>query len=140
MSGLNSFDEYFIDFIQHTGDSAGLIAALLTVGFLQGPLLPAVSSIAAAWYPIEERGRIVSVIFMGINVRNKIQQFQIKQTQNSNCEFQMGGILAAYLVGLAMHASKRWDIVFYGLALVTAIIGILFVRIMNVCTVPKLCL
>lgn len=62
---MNAFFVYCSD---HTGDSGGLIAALLIVGFLQGPLIPAVSAFAAPWFMAEERGRIISIIFMGINV------------------------------------------------------------------------
>lgn len=43
--------------------------------------------------------------------------------------FQIGGILSAYVVGNVVDASARWDAIFYGLALITAITGILFVRI-----------
>lgn len=60
-----------------TGDSGGLIAAILVVGFMQGPLIPAVSAFAAPWFMTEERGRIVSIVFMGINVGKSPTKFQI---------------------------------------------------------------
>lgn len=51
-----------------TGDAAGLIIARVLYGFLQGPLVPSVAYFAIAWFPIEERGRVSSVSFIGINV------------------------------------------------------------------------
>lgn len=57
-------------FFNITGEARGLIAALALAGFLHGPLIPAVSSFTSRWFVTEERGRIVSFIFMGLNVRN----------------------------------------------------------------------
>lgn len=37
--------------------------------------------------------------------------------------------MSAYVVGLVMHESGRWDVVFYGMALLNAITGLLFVCI-----------
>lgn len=51
------------------------MAAILVVGFMQGPLIPAVSSFAAPWFMTEERGRIVSIVFMGVNVGKKPTKF-----------------------------------------------------------------
>lgn len=51
-----------------TADAGGLIATQVLLGILQGPLIPAISSFSAAWFPVEERSRTISVIFMGINV------------------------------------------------------------------------
>lgn len=37
--------------------------------------------------------------------------------------------MSAYIVGLVMHKSGRWDVVFYGMAVINAITGLLFVCI-----------
>lgn len=65
-----------------TGDASGLIAALLIAGFLQGPLIPAISSFAAPWFPTEERGRVISIIFMGVNVCKKFNKILHHQNKN----------------------------------------------------------
>lgn len=52
-----------------TGDATGMIVTRIAYGFLQGPLIPCIASIQIAWFPVEERGRINSIIFTGINVR-----------------------------------------------------------------------
>lgn len=50
------------------GDSSGLIATRVLYGILQGPLTSAVGTFSVGWFPIEERGRFNSIIFVGINV------------------------------------------------------------------------
>lgn len=52
-----------------TGDATGLIISRILFGFLQGPLFPSVAYFAVTWFPIEERGRVSAVSFIGINVR-----------------------------------------------------------------------
>lgn len=50
------------------GDSSGLIAMRVLYGILQGPLTSSVGTFSVAWFPVEERGRFNSIIFVGINV------------------------------------------------------------------------
>lgn len=52
----------------YIGEAYGLIAVRFLIGFLQGPLHPAVSTFAVAWYPMEQRGRYCSVVFIGVSV------------------------------------------------------------------------
>lgn len=45
--------------------------------------------------------------------------------------FQAGSFLSSYLAGIAMYHTGRWDIVFYGSSVVTAIWCILFVKALS---------
>lgn len=54
--------------IFEAGDAIGLIISRILYGFLQGPLMPCVAYFSVAWFPIEERGRVSSVFYIGVNV------------------------------------------------------------------------
>lgn len=57
-----------INNLTNAGDVIGLIVMLVLIGVIDGPVIASIASFASPWYPVEERGRIVSVIFMGVNV------------------------------------------------------------------------
>lgn len=108
-----------------TAEAGGLIVTQVLLGFLQGPLIPAISSFSAGWFPVEERSRTISIIFMGINVR-KCHVDQV-ETIFLVFIFQTFGIFSAYLVGFTIDSFGRWDIAFYGYAAITVLSSILFV-------------
>ncbi|XP_055326919.1 putative inorganic phosphate cotransporter [Sitodiplosis mosellana] len=82
------------------GEANGLIATRVLVGFLQGPLHPSLSSFGISWFPIEQRGRFNSMVFIGISA---------------------GSFISSYLAGIVIYQTGRWDMVFYGLSVVTAV-------------------
>lgn len=80
---VNTFGETFVQNIHGkscrspTGDATGLIISRVLFGFLQGPLVPSIAYFAVAWFPIEERGRVSAVCFIGVNV-SQMSNFQHK--------------------------------------------------------------
>ncbi|KAL4089088.1 hypothetical protein QTP88_024160 [Uroleucon formosanum] len=69
-----------------------LIVLRLIIGLAQGPLYPAMSRLLASWVPIEERGRLGSLVFAGAQVGNV-------------ASMQLGGFLMRY--------TNSWTSVFY---------------------------
>lgn len=69
-----------------------LIILRLIIGLAQGPLYPAMSRLLATWVPIEERGRLGSLVFAGAQVGNV-------------ASMQLGGFLMRY--------TNTWTSVFY---------------------------
>lgn len=53
-----------------SGDEYGLIATRVILGLVQGPIFPCLSAFIVPWYPIEERGTLCSMGYIGISVRN----------------------------------------------------------------------
>lgn len=89
-----------------TGGATGLIITRTAIGFAQGPLIPSIASIMIAWIPVEERTRCCAIAYMGIHV---------------------GSFVSTYIVGLILHHSNRWDIIFYGLAIMGVIAAVVVV-------------
>lgn len=50
------------------GGAGGLLMTRISIGLLQGPLLPCIGFLSIAWFPVEERGRANSIAMMGVNV------------------------------------------------------------------------
>ncbi|KAL5233845.1 hypothetical protein ACI65C_001255 [Semiaphis heraclei] len=69
-----------------------LIILRLIIGLAQGPLYPAMSRLLASWVPVEERGRLGSLVFAGAQVGNV-------------ASMQLGGFLMRY--------TDSWTSVFY---------------------------
>ncbi|XP_022173212.1 putative inorganic phosphate cotransporter isoform X1 [Myzus persicae] len=69
-----------------------LIVLRLIIGLAQGPLYPAMSRLLASWVPVEERGRLGSLVFAGAQVGNV-------------ASMQLGGFLMRY--------TNSWTSVFY---------------------------
>ncbi|XP_050533315.1 putative inorganic phosphate cotransporter [Daktulosphaira vitifoliae] len=69
-----------------------LVVLRLLIGLAQGPLYPSLNRLLASWVPIEERGRLGSLVFAGAQVGNVLSM-------------QMGGFLMRYF--------DTWTSVFY---------------------------
>lgn len=71
---VNNSRKYFqsIDLTQlrfHTGDVYGLIATRVILGFVQGPAFPSFAAFIVPWYPVEQRGSLCSIGYIGVSVR-----------------------------------------------------------------------
>ncbi|XP_055326920.1 sialin-like [Sitodiplosis mosellana] len=87
------------------GDSNGLIATRVILGFVQGPTFPCLAAFVVPWYPIEQRGRLLSIGYIGISA---------------------GGAFSTFISGLLMHHLERWDVVFYFFSAILVLLGISF--------------
>lgn len=89
--------------------------------------MPCIAHFSVAWFPVEERGRVGSVAHIGVNVSESNIG---SENQNSIllCIFQVFASLSMYAVGLVIHVTGRWDIMFYGLSAINILCCILFVR------------
>lgn len=54
--------------VVNLGDAAGLIVLRISLGAVQAGFFPAVATMLSAWVPINERGRIGSLVYCGIPV------------------------------------------------------------------------
>lgn len=50
------------------GDVYGLIATRVILGLVQGPVFPCLSSFVVPWYPVDQRGKLCSIGYIGISV------------------------------------------------------------------------
>lgn len=73
---------------------------------MQGPTFPSLSAFIVPWYPVEQRGRLCSIGYIGISA---------------------GGALANVVSGFLLHHLRRWDVVFFLLAAILLVLWILFV-------------
>lgn len=51
-----------------SGEEYGLIATRVILGLVQGPIFPCLSAFVVPWYPIEQRGTLCSMGYIGISV------------------------------------------------------------------------
>lgn len=103
----------------------------ILIGFLHGPVVACVSSLSVAWYPVETRGRAVSIIFMGSSVRFVFYTgFRVQNDTLISFNlfyFQIGIFIFSYFVGVIIQETGHWDYIFYGTAILCIIGGTLFV-------------
>lgn len=100
--------EIISDINHHIGDAGGLIFSQVLIGFLQGPLIPAISSFSAGWFPIEERGRMISIIFMGVNVRTPQWCFEDLVKKNISRIHLVSDIWHIFCVSCGIDHRRKW--------------------------------
>ncbi|XP_025207799.1 putative inorganic phosphate cotransporter [Melanaphis sacchari] len=89
---FSSIGTIITPFVARSYGPSELIILRLIIGLAQGPLYPAMSRLLATWVPIEERGRLGSLVFAGAQVGNV-------------ASMQLGGFLMRY--------TNSWTSVFY---------------------------
>lgn len=127
------------------GDYYGLIATRVILGLVQGPTFPCLSAFVVPWYPVEQRGRLCSIGYIGISVFKKkiiwcshhlkskfvanFASFFVNNFCTNAIRFTLkaGGAFASFISGLLIHHFGRWDIVFYFFTAVLVLLWILFV-------------
>lgn len=51
-----------------SGEVNGLIATRVILGLVQGPVFPCFSAFIVPWYPVDQRGKLCSIGYIGISV------------------------------------------------------------------------
>lgn len=92
----NSSNYFLVRLLRIPGDFYGLIATRVVLGLVQGPVFPCLASFIVPWYPVDQRGKLCSIGYIGISVWNV--QFKIKT------RFETEGIIC---FGFLTRSTKR---------------------------------
>lgn len=83
------------------GDYYGLIATRVILGFVQGPTFPCLSAFVVPWYPVEQRGRLCSIGYIGISVlQKKKSSFDASIIWNYNLKSKLVAILESFFTNV----------------------------------------
>lgn len=89
---LSSLSTIITPLVARMYGPVALVILRVIIGLSQGPLYPAMSRLLASWVPIEERGRLGSLVFAGA---------------------QVGNVAAMQLGGFLIRITNSWTSVFY---------------------------
>lgn len=59
---------FFVLSLWNSGDFYGLIANRVALGLVQGPVFPCLAAFIVPWYPVDQRGKLCSIGYVGISV------------------------------------------------------------------------